>query len=157
MEFNFKTLICCEIIGYLILNTSIVIIRPTDYSTCKLIITYLMFSVLANVMWMLIDNVNKNFKKIADDLCDYFKFDQDEISNNENSQETSTDSFNSDFMVGYENINKSMSLLDDNSETEELNVINNNDESHLLNRSCCEDKNCCRNEELADFIHSHED
>lgn len=79
MEFNLKTLICCEVIGYIILNSTIIITKPSNHTIYKLIVTYLIFSIVINLMWLLVGNIKENLEKIGSELCNYFRLDPSEI------------------------------------------------------------------------------
>lgn len=126
MEFNLKTLICCEIIGYIILNSTIIITKPNNHTIYKLIVTYLSFSIVINLMWLLVGNIKENIEKIGNELCNYFRLDPSEIIEF-NSSDVEESTVNSD--------NKEC-----NSESleNESNEVHNND----LFKSFCDDTEC---------------
>lgn len=125
MEFNLKTLICCEVIGYIILNSTIIIVKPNNHTIYKLIVTYLIFSIVINLMWLLVGNIKENLEKITSELCNYFRLDPSEIIE-----------FNSSDLVESpvnEECEKETELLIDESKED-----HNND----LFKSFCDDCNC---------------
>ena len=121
MEFNLKTLICCEVIGYIILNSTIIITKPNNHTIYKLIVTYLSFSIVINLMWLLVGNIKENLEKIGSELCNYFRLDPSEIIE-----------FNSS------DIEESPV----NSDNEECDNESNKDYNNDLFKSFCDDCDC---------------
>lgn len=126
MEFNLKTLICCEVIGYIILNSTIIITKPSNHTIYKLIVTYLSFSIVINLMWLLVGNIKENLEKIGSELCNYFRLDPSEIIE-----------FNSSDI-------EESPVNSDNEECDNKNINNELDENcdNDLFKSFCDDCDC---------------